>query len=135
MNHSLIIYVKYTIYEKKRLKSKLCRKYELNLLNEPQHLAEIKTPKLLKILNKGVTNLRERKLKNMQLTKIPRKQIKSMRENVHVSLPMLSLGFFDVIGEIKRAAREYKKNTKGGGEEEKNCYLKFKSERDFLQFT
>ena len=115
MNHSLIIYVKYTIYEKKRLKSKLCRKYELNLLNEPQHLAEIKTLKLLKILNKGVTNLREGKLKNMQLTKIPRKQIKSMRENVHVSLPMLSLGFFDVIGEIKRAAREYKKNTKGGG--------------------
>ena len=76
---------------------------------------KLKTPKLLKILNKGVTNLRERKLKNMQLTKIPRKQIKSMRD-VHVSLPMLSLGFFDVIGEIKRAAREYKKNTKGGGE-------------------
>ena len=76
---------------------------------------KLKTPKLLKILNKGVTNLRERKLKNMQLTKIPRKQIKSMREDVHVSLPMLSLGFFDVIGEIKRAAREYKKNTKGGG--------------------
>ena len=75
---------------------------------------KLKTPKLLKILNKGVTNLRERKLKNMQLTKIPRKQIKSMRD-VHVSLPMLSLGFFDVIGEIKRAAREYKKNTKGGG--------------------
>ena len=97
---------------------------------------KLKTPKLLKILNKGVTNLRERKLKNMQLTKIPRKQIKSMREDVHVSLPMLSLGFFDVIGEIKRAAREYKKNTKGGGGgEEKNCYLKFKSERDFLQFT
>ena len=77
---------------------------------------KLKTPKLLKILNKGVTNLRERKLKNMQLTKIPRKQIKSMRD-VHVSLPMLSLGFFDVIGEIKRAAREYKKNTKGGGRE------------------
>ena len=85
------------------------------MLNEPQHLAEIKTPKLRKILNKGVTNLRERKLKNMQLTKIPRKQIKIMRENDHVSLPMLRLGFFDVIGEIKRAAREYKKNTKGGG--------------------
>ena len=31
-----------SIYEKKRLESKLCRKYELNLLNEPQHLAEIK---------------------------------------------------------------------------------------------
>ena len=123
-----------SIYEKKRLESKLCRKYILNLLNEP-HLAEIKTPKLLKILNKGGTNLRERKLKNMQLTKIPRKQIKIMRENDHVSLPMLRLGFFDVIDEIKRAAREYKKNTKGGGKEEKNCYLKFKSERDFLQFT
>ena len=91
-------------------------------------MAEIKTPK----------NLRERKLKNMQLTKIPRKQIKIMRENDHVSLPMLRLGFFDVIGEIKRAARESKKNTKGGGgggKLEKNCYLKFKSERDFLQFT
>ena len=85
------------------------------MLNEPQHLAELKTPKLLKILNKGGTNLRERKLKNVQVTKIPRKQIKIMRENDHVSLPMLRLGFFDVIGEIKRAAREYKKNTKGGG--------------------
>ena len=30
-----------------------------------------------------------------------------------------------------RAAREYKKNTKGG-EEEKNYSLKFKNERDFL---
>ena len=79
-------------------------------------MAEIKTPKLLKILNKGGTNLRERKLKNMQPTKIRRKQIKSMRD-VHVSLPMLRLWLFDVIGEIKRAAREYKKNTKGGGRE------------------
>ena len=31
-----------------------------------------------------------------------------------------------------RAAREYKKNTKGG-EEEKNYSLKFKNERDFLR--
>ena len=31
----------------------------LNLLNEPQHLAEIKTPELLKFQNKGVTNLRD----------------------------------------------------------------------------
>ena len=46
---------------KKRLESKLHRKYVLNLLNEPQHLAAIKTPKLPKIPNKGVTNLRERK--------------------------------------------------------------------------
>ena len=28
--------------------------------------------------------------------------------------------------------REYKKNAKGV-EEEKNCFLKFKNERDFLQ--
>ena len=44
---------------KKRLESKLRRKYVLNLLNEPQHLAKIKTPKLLMIPNKGATNFRE----------------------------------------------------------------------------
>ena len=33
-------------------------------LNEPQHLAKIKATKRLKILNKGVTNLRERKHKS-----------------------------------------------------------------------
>ena len=49
---------------KKRLESKLRRKYVINLLNESQHLAEIKTPKLPKIPNNGVTNLHERKLKN-----------------------------------------------------------------------
>ena len=49
---------------KKRLKSKLRRKYVLNLLSEPQHSAKIKTPKLHKFASKGVTNLRERKLKN-----------------------------------------------------------------------
>ena len=38
--------------------------YLLNLLNEPQHLAEIKAPKLLKTSKQRVTNLRERKLKN-----------------------------------------------------------------------
>lgn len=42
--------------------SKLRRKNVLNLLNEPQHLVKMKTQKLLKIPNKGVTNLRERKL-------------------------------------------------------------------------
>ena len=46
-------------FTKKWLESKLHRKYELNLLNEPQHLAEIKTLKLLKIANKGVTNSHE----------------------------------------------------------------------------
>ena len=45
------------------LGSKLHRRYVLNLLYEPQYLTEVKTPKLLKIPNKVVTNLRERKLK------------------------------------------------------------------------
>ena len=49
---------------KKRLESKLRRKYVWNILNEPQHLAKIKAAKRLKILNKGVTNLRERKHKS-----------------------------------------------------------------------
>lgn len=50
--------------QKKRLESKIRRKYILNLLNEPQHLAKLKTPKLLKFPIKGVTNLHERKLKS-----------------------------------------------------------------------
>ena len=54
---------KKSIHEKKRLESKLCRKYVSNFLNEPQYLAKIKTARRLKIPNKGVTNLRERKLK------------------------------------------------------------------------
>ena len=37
------------------------------------------------------------------------------------------------ICEITCAARGYKENTTGG-EEEKNCYLKLKSERDFYSF-
>ena len=43
--------------QKKRLESKLCRKYVLNLLNEPQHLSKIRTLTLLKFPSKGVTNL------------------------------------------------------------------------------
>ena len=39
----------------------------LNLLNEPQHLVQMKITKLLKIPNKGVTNLHERKLKTNKL--------------------------------------------------------------------
>ena len=62
-------------FTKKRLESKLHRKYELNLLNEPQHLAEIKTLKLLKIANKGVTNSHEQKLKN-NLLKIHKNKLK-----------------------------------------------------------
>ena len=54
----------YKIYlRKERLESILRGKYVLNLLNEPQHLATLKTPKLLQIENKGVTNLGELKLK------------------------------------------------------------------------
>ena len=45
---------------KARPESKLRRKYVTNVLNEPQHLAKIKTPKRLKISKKGVTNLHER---------------------------------------------------------------------------
>ena len=71
--------------KKKRLESKLCRKYVLNLLNEPQHLAKIKTPKLLKIPNKGVTNLRERKLKNMQILRF-RENKRKVREKMSMSV-------------------------------------------------
>ena len=54
----------YKIYlRKERLESILRGEYVLNLLNEPQHLATLKTPKLLQIENKGVTNLGELKLK------------------------------------------------------------------------
>ena len=73
--------------KKKRLESKLCRKYVLNLLNEPQHFAKIKTPKLLKIPNKGVTNLRERKLKNMQIPRF-RENKRKVRKNFHVCFSM-----------------------------------------------
>ena len=47
----------------KRLESKLRRKYVFNLFDEPRHLARIKTAKFLKFPSKGVTDLRERKLK------------------------------------------------------------------------
>ena len=55
---------------KKRLESYSRNMYVLNLmyvshlLKEQQHLTKIRTPKLLEIPNRGVTNLRERKLKN-----------------------------------------------------------------------
>ena len=55
------------------------------MLNEPQHLAEIKTPKLLKILNKGGTNLRERKLKNMQILRF-RENKRKVREKMSMSV-------------------------------------------------
>ena len=81
-------------YEKE---AKLRRKYVLNLLNEPKHLAKIKTPKLHKNYNKGVKNLRERKLKNNKIN-TPRKQNWKHAKSVHVSSPKSRLEFFDVIG-------------------------------------
>ena len=51
-----------------------------NLFDEPRHLARIKT-KFLKFPSKGVTDLRERKLKKKkQKTKNPRKKTKSARK-------------------------------------------------------
>ena len=64
--------------------------YLLNLLNEPQHLAEIKAPKLLKnFQTKGNEFTRTKAQK--QLTKTPRKQTRCTRK-------MSRLEFFDVIG-------------------------------------
>ena len=68
----------------------------MNLLNEPQNLAKTKPPKLLKIPNKGITNLGERKLKNNKL-KLRENKLKYAK-NVHVSFPVSRLEFFDVIG-------------------------------------
>ena len=51
-----------------------------NLFDEPRHLARIKT-KFLKFPSKGVTDLRERKLKKKKkTTKNPRKKTKSARK-------------------------------------------------------
>ena len=82
---------------KKRLKSNLRRKYLLHLLNEPQYLAKIRTPKLLKISNRRVTILCKRKLKK-QLTKTPRKRNEKYAKNVLVSFPMSRLEFLEMIG-------------------------------------
>ena len=50
------------------------------MLNEPQHLAEIKAPKLLKTSKQRVTNLRERKLKNDWL-KLHEKKLNERRKS------------------------------------------------------
>ena len=92
---------------------KLRRKYLLNLLNEPQHLAEIKAPKLLKFPSEGVTNLRERKLKNNWL-KLRENKLKVREKCLHhffnVKVKILWRDW--LICKITRAAREYKKNIK-----------------------
>ena len=51
----------------------------LNSLNEPQHLAKIKTLNLPKIQNKELEKLREHKLKNNELNSV-RTNNKSKRE-------------------------------------------------------
>ena len=105
-------------------------------MNEPQHLAKIKTPKLLKIPNKGVTNLRVRKLKNMQILRF-RENKRKVREKMSMSVVQCQgKGSLTWLANLwNQACRAcIPKDTKGG-EEEKNCYLKFKIERDFLQFT
>ena len=70
---------------------KLRRKYVLNSLNEPQHLAKIKTLNLPKIQNKELEKLRERKLQNNELNSV-RTNNKSKRET-----STLVFQFFDVI--------------------------------------
>ena len=108
----------YKIHLRKKREFKLRKRYILNLLNEPQHLAKIKTPKLLKFQNKGVTNLRDWKLKNNR----PKVRKNKQKGVLWHDWP---------ICKITRATRENKKKTKGE-QEEKHCYLKFKNERDFL---
>ena len=122
----------YKIHLRKKREFKLRKRYILNLLNEPQHLAKIKTPKLLKSQNKGVTNLRDWKLKNNRPKVRENKQ--KVRENFsrQFSNVKVRVLWHDwLICKITRAARENKKKTKGE-QEEKHCYLKFKNERDFL---
>ena len=54
---------------------------------------------------------------------------KCPRQFFKVKVRVLSRGW--LICETTRTTLEYKKNTKGG-EEEKNCNLKFENERDLL---
>ena len=111
-------------FMKKRLESKLCS--VLNLSNELQQLAKIKIQKLLEFQTKRVTNLREQKLKK-QLTKTPWKQTKSMQKmstSIFQCRSKSSLMWLANLWNHVHCARR---------EEEKNCYLKFKSHRDILQ--
>ena len=61
-------------------------------------MTTIKTPKLLKIINTGVTNLLEPKLKITKNNSI--KTCNKNAKNIHVSL---RLEFFDLIGEIVKS--------------------------------
>ena len=69
-----------------------------------------------------------------QLSKTSRKKNLKYTKNVHVSFSIVKVRVLWrdwLICEITRTMREYKKNAKGV-EEEKNYFLKFKNERDFL---
>ena len=96
-------------FTEKKLESKPHRKYQVNLLNKPQHLAKIKAPKLLKFPSKGITNLRKRKFKNNELKLRENKQKvreKCPRQFSNVKVRVLLRDW--LICEITRAAREYK---------------------------
>ena len=59
MQHERKPVVKKGLIYEKEAKVQTLGEIFINLSNKPQHLAKTKTPTLLKIPNKGVTNLRE----------------------------------------------------------------------------
>ena len=60
----------------------------------------------------------------------PQKQLK-LREKQTKSKQKVSTSVFQISISFTRVVREYQRNSKGRAEE-KNCYLKFKKEREFL---
>ena len=59
------------------------------------------------------------------------KSTRKISTSVYVKVRVLRRDW--LIYAITRTAHEYKNNIKGG-EEEKNCYLKFENKRDFFHF-
>ena len=84
--------------------------YLLNLLNEPQHLAEIKAPKLLKTSKQRVTNLRERKLKNDWL-KLHEKKLNERRKSQGSLTWLGSLPGAQLVNTKRIRRRERKRNS------------------------
>ena len=87
---------------------KLRRKYVLNSLNEPQHLAKIKTLNLPKIQNKELEKLRERKLQNNELNSV-RTNNQSKRET-----SILVFLWRDLLNVKSRAPSVNAKRLQGG---------------------
>ena len=67
------------LFTKKEAGIQTLKMYLLNLLNEPQHLAEIKAPKLLKTSKQRGNKFTRTKAQKQQ-TKTPRKQTKCTRK-------------------------------------------------------